>query len=1251
MNIHYPDNLPISQEKDHIVETIQQHQVVILAGDTGSGKTTQLPKMCLEAFPENKLVIGCTQPRRIAATAVSTRVAEELQAPAETVAYKIRFHDKTGPDTKIKFMTDGVLLAETRNDPLLKQYGVIIVDEAHERSLNIDFILGYLKNLLPKRPDLKIIITSATIDTKAFSKHFNNAPIITVSGRSYPVEVQYQPAEETTSGAKENVVEYCAEVVRQLVSQQPEGDILVFLATEKDIRECCKILEQSLQGVTVLQLFGRLASGDQRKIFQSSGRLKIIVSTNVAETSLTVPGIRYVIDSGLARISSYNVRAKTTSLPVSRISKASCDQRKGRCGRVGPGLCIRLYSEDDFNSRDEYTVPEIKRSNLAEVILQMISLQLGDPTKFPFIDPPYNNAIKEGYRLLTELGAIDNSKRLTVNGRIMADLPIDPCIARIIIEAKQNNCLKEIIVISAALAIQDPRMRPAEKEKEADLAHKEFNHLHSDFSTLLNIWDSFHDGAKEKKSWSFLKKYCKTHFLSFQRMREWFDLHDQLKRIISKRKQFTINDEIASYEQIHKSLLAGFLRNLAKKKQGKNYSGTHNKEFMIFPGSGQFEKSSEWIISGSYIDTNRLYALNVASISPEWIEPVAGNLCKYAWSNPHWRQKSGTVVAEESVSLFGLPLSSGRMVNFPARHHKNKKEARDIFIQHALVQGHISGQYNFLKKNDQRITKWQESEDKLRIRNIVTDDYNFFLFYDRNLPDYVYDQPTLNRFLKKRRDNSLLLMEDSDIILRKPDENELFDFPPVFHIGESTIRLEYNFKPGSEKDGVTFRLPIGVATLYNSEQFNWLVPGLLREKLTFLLKALPKSLRKRLVPVNDSVNRILDDIDFGSGPLLPTLENSIQKLFGFQINRTEWSKELPPHLTPRFVLIDEKDKEFLSGRNLQEIINKSSRKKTIKAVTTIRSENNPHIKKWQNSEHTTWNFDDLPSEITLHNNKGEVSQILFPALVDQPEKGFVKISFVPDFRLACEMNTLGTIGLYRLQFKEPYKALKKLCNTTLTGPSVLQLMSIAKNKKELTELFLRYVLLRLFPDPITSIIDKELFEQRVSEMKQEGFFKKAQLIIQSTMKALRMRKEVQQLIESTFLKSKQRGHLLPPMKDYFHKTLDEIFPLSFITEPADFSLQDTESHLKGLQIRLDRFYVDPRKDQQKEVQLTPFLNKLNELSKNTNTLSSEAKKEINLFREMINNYRLVLFAPEIRTSSSVSVKKLEKQWQLVRSLC
>lgn len=537
MFIEYPKDLPVAASKDEIREAIIRHQVVIVAGDTGSGKTTQIPKICLELFPDSTLLIGCTQPRRIAASSVSGRVSEELGSLGDIVGYKIRFHDYTNENTRIKFMTDGVLLAESRNDPLLKKYNVIVLDEAHERSLNIDFLLGYLKKILPKRPDLKLIVTSATIDTEAFAKHFDNAPVVSVSGRTYPVSVRYSPVMDDEIQDDENYVERCAEAILKIFDYESPGDILAFLPTEKDIRACCSLVAKKAQGAIVLPMFGRLQSADQRRIFQHHPSPKIVIATNVAETSITVPGIRYVVDSGLARMSFYNARAKTTSLPIHRISRASCDQRKGRCGRIGPGICVRLFSEEDYNNRDEFTSPEITRANLAEVILQMVSLKLGRPDEFPFIDPPHRNAIRDGYKLLQELGAISDGNTLTASGKIMAHLPIDPCISRILLEGRTENCLTEVKIIASALAIQDPRIRPAEKEKEADLAHRQFAHKHSDFITLLNIWNHFQDDQGANRSWSRLKKYCKKHYLSFQRMREWMDLHEQLSRILLRQKR------------------------------------------------------------------------------------------------------------------------------------------------------------------------------------------------------------------------------------------------------------------------------------------------------------------------------------------------------------------------------------------------------------------------------------------------------------------------------------------------------------------------------------------------------------------------------------------------------------------------------------------------------------------------------------------------------------------------------------------
>ncbi len=1251
MHFFYPDNLPISNHKDAIIDAIIEHQVVVIAGDTGSGKTTQLPKMCLEALPDNELLIGCTQPRRIAASTVANRVAEELGAVGDTVGYKIRFHDYTTPKTKIKFMTDGVLLAETRNDRLLSQYGVLIVDEAHERSLNIDFLLGYIKQLLLRRNDLKVIITSATIDTEAFSKHFNDAPIITVSGRTYPVTVRYNPQEENDSGEKDGELEHCVQTVCNLFASEPKGDILVFLPTEQDIRDCCQLLENKITQAVILPIFGRLPAADQRRIFQNFNKVKIVVATNVAETSVTVPGIRYVVDSGLARISHYNVRAKTTSLPVSKISKASCDQRKGRCGRVAPGLCIRLYSEEDFNDRPQYTLPELKRSNLAEVILQMISLDLGDPEKFPFLDPPFKNAIKEGYRLLRELGAIDEKMRLTRRGRIMADLPIDPCIARIIIEAKENNCLREIKIISAALAIQDPRIRPADQEKEADAAHKAFIHPHSDFMVLLNIWNSFHDIQEGQKSWSKLKKFCSTHYLSFQRMREWFDLHTQLSRIIERREGFEDNASEASYEQIHKSLLAGFLRNIARKKQGRLYQGTHNKELMIFPGSHQFTTGGQWLLAASFIETARLYALTVATIEPDWIESVAEHLCKYSWSAPHWQKKTGQVIADEKVSLFGLIIAAGRKVNFGKRSKKNIREARDIFIQSALVSGELTGSYRFLDHNLALIKKWQEAEEKLRVRNIVCDDLALHAFYAQKIPADVYDQTTLNRFLKKRRNTSFLMMTDDEVLNRRPEEKELVDFPHSLTIGNMQIRLEYHFEPGSENDGVTFRLPFDFAGTVSADYFEWLVPGLLQEKLTFQLKALPKSIRKKLVPVSETVNRLLDDMDFGSGSLFTALEASILKQFKILIHRSDWSDNIPLHLQPRFLLFDAAGNELCTGRNLRKLLASPSRGVKTAHQPALRDTDQAQMRRWDGTTHTTWDFAGLPGTISTYTPQGEIAGLLYPALTIQPEDGCVRIAFEKEKQKAEKLNRKGTLYLYALQFSSQYKALKKLCTTALSGPSSIWLMNIGKTRKEVIDIILECILTSLFGPISGEILSEQTFRDHVKNIERRGFYAAGQEVCQQLMALVRKRRAAQETIQKIFTRGSANFVYSGEKEADFHAHLDDIFPIALLLQPEPLDLQNIDRQLQCLIIRLERFNANPGKDDQKSAQLRPYLQNLHKLLEKKVGLSEEALEQLFDFQQLVNEYRISLFSPEIKTREPVSPKKLDQQWRLTQAKC
>jgi ATP-dependent helicase HrpA len=1247
MKIFYPETLPICAHKDTIIAALQKHQIIIVAGETGSGKTTQLAKMCLEAFPDSGQIIGCTQPRRIAASTVSARVAEELGPHADLVGYKIRFHDATSKLTRIKFMTDGVLLAETRQDRLLSRYGILIIDEAHERSLNIDFLLGYIKQLLPHRPDLKVIITSATIDTTAFSNHFHKAPIISVAGRSFPVIIRYCPPEENASGEREEELDHCLQTVLDLYANEAHGDILVFLPTERDIREGCLLLQKKIPEAIVLPLFGRLSGADQRKIFERFDKVKIVLATNVAETSITVPGIRYVVDNGLARISHYNVRAKTTSLPITRISRAACDQRKGRCGRIGPGICIRLYSEEDYLDRPEYTLPELQRSNLAEVILRMISLDLGRPETFPFLDPPHKSAIKEGYQLLTELGAINDKMSLTEKGRIMADLPIDPCISRIIIEARENNCLKEIKILAAVLAIQDPRIRPVDHEKDADEAHKTFMHKQSDFMMLLNIWNSFHHVQDSVRSWSRLKKYCKAYFLSYQRMREWIDLQDQLDRILNQRKDFIDNSINASYEQIHKALLAGFLRNLARKKSGQFYQGAHNRELMIFPGSHQFLKGGQWLVAATFLETTRLYALTVAGIEPEWIEAIAGHLCKYSWTNAHWQKKSGQVVADETVSLFGLIIATGKKVNFGRRSRKNVAEARDIFIHSALIMGEMHGIYPFLKHNLDLISKWQEVEEKLRVRTIVADEISQYRFYAEKIPGDVYDQSTLNHFLKGTKDKKLLMMSDEHVLKRMPEELELIDYPPNLNIGSLQIRLEYHFNPGSENDGVTFRLPVDFAASASPAIFEWLVPGLLQEKLTVLLKALPKSLRKKMVPLNETVTWLLDHLPQRAGSLYAALEAALLKRFKILVQRSDWSRELPLHLQPRFVLFGDDGKEICAGRDLKTLVISSSSDTERSIGPRLQHDGEAILNLWQGAEHKGWGFHGLPSVIPTFTQQGEVSGFLYPVLVPQPERGCVTIDFEKNMRLAVQRNRQGTLFLYRLQFTDQFKALKKYCVTAFSGPSVACYYDFDMPRKEVVEALLDFLLFRIFSPLPTGIIGENQFMVKVAEVRQKGLYALGQKMCEEFLTLLRKRREVSDFLSKIFPPNNRNSIYSLEKEIEFHAHLNDIFPRNFLLMHDCPSFVDLDRQLQCLLIRLERYYANPTKDTQKAAPLAQHLDNLAQLIERRSELSTEALEHAAMYRAMVNEYRIALFAPEIKTRLSVSEKKLKEQWRSI----
>ncbi len=1270
MTILSPDVLPIQNHKTEIQEALQTHQTIIIAGDTGSGKTTQLPQFCLEMDPAGKKLIGCTQPRRVAAVSVAERVVEELEENGKSgglVGYKIRFHDQTSADTRIKFMTDGVLLAETRNDPFLRKYGVIIIDEAHERSLNIDFLLGFLKQLLPKRPDLKLIITSATIDTTVFARHFDHAPVLTIAGRTFPVEVRYSPMDDDTLTEKDDYIDHCVQTMLDLHQRNGTRDTLIFLPTERDIRTCCALLAKKVADAVILPMFGRLQGADQRRIFQQYKQYKIVVATNVAETSITVPGIRYVIDAGLARVSQYNVRAKTISLPITRISRASCDQRKGRCGRTGPGICVRLFSEEDYLGREGFTAPEIKRANLAEVILQMIAFNLGDPHSFPFVEAPHSNTIRDGYKLLTELGAIDEKGKLTSHGRIMATLPIDPCISRIILAAQENNCLREIKVIAAALAIPDPRVRPVDREQEADNAHRHFSHPGSDFLSLLTIWDLFHDVQLQTKSWSRLKKFCASHFLSFQRMREWLDLYEQLDRILVRHTGFNDNSDPASYAAIHQSLCTGFLRNIAVKQKERIYLGGGGIEVMIFPGSYLIQQKktedrrqrtesvsgkSQWIIAASFLETTRLYAMTVATIEQEWLEQLGGALCKRSWSAPRWHKKSGQVIADERVTLFGLVIVAGRKVNYGRIDPKNQEEARQIFIQSALVGGELDGPFPFLKKNLNLLQEWQDTEERLRKKDIVVDERTLYGFYEQRIPAHVYDRFTLNRFLQRQKDKQILEMSEADILNRRPEDRELSDFPPLLTVGSLQFRLEYHFAPGAEDDGVTVRIPLDMIDTLQEPFFEWLVPGLLKEKVTLLLKGLPKNIRKYLIPLSGTVDMLLDDLDMYKGSLLQALERSILKAFRRTITRADWPTELPSHLSMRYLLFDQSAQVVAVGRSLAQLREGRHRTGTDVSTAQLNAHDQKTKEAWEEHFCTTWDFTDLPLSLPLFNPGKEMCGSLFPAIQPLRDRGGVVIEFMTNQTEAALQNRDGLNFLCQLQVAEQYKALKKYCTTSLSGPSSSWLTQGLGERPKAAHAILSFIIASLFNIIAGPIPGRGEFMENVDRVTRGDFYAAGRMICDTILATLRQRREVSDHIRR-FGDLARKTHSFDRERfENYEKLLEEILPLNFLETKELAEIQSCDNKMKALMIRIERAHADPAKDALKASQLTPHLHNLQTLRQKEQDLSPEGRQEMKKYQEMIARFRITLFAPEIQGGGpQVSAKKLDQQWQEIGRYC
>ncbi len=993
--IRYPDELPVSARREDIAAAIRDHQVVIVAGETGSGKTTQLPKICLElGRGRDGRVIGHTQPRRIAARTVAERIAEELGVDLGAyVGYKVRFTDRSSDRTAVKVMTDGILLAEIQRDRELRGYDTIIIDEAHERSLNIDFILGYLKQLLPRRPDLKLLITSATIDPERFAAHFDDAPIVEVSGRTYPVEVRYRElVDDQTQGI--------TDAVRELMTEGP-GDILVFCSGEREIRDAADALKKlKLPRVTdqleVLPLYARLSAAEQHRVFASHRTRRVVLATNVAETSLTVPGIHYVVDTGLARISRFSARTKVQRLPIEPISQASANQRAGRCGRVAAGICIRLYAEEDFAARPEFTEPEILRTNLASVILQMTALGLGDVARFPFVEPPDTRSVAAGMQLLDEIGAITTEPdrrrsrgrgrrrdetprgghRLTKLGRQLVRLPIDPRLGRMMVEASRHDCLREVVTVVAALSMQDPRERPSDQQELADQKHRRFADPASDFAGLLNLWRYVKDQQKALSSSAF-RRMCRSEFLNYLRIREWQDLDSQLRQV-AKQLELPLNKQPAAAEAIHQALLAGLLSHIGSKDEEKrDYQGARGTRFSIFPGSALFKKQPPFVMAAELVETSRLWGRMNARIEPEWAEAAGAHLVKRSYSEPHWSKRRGAVMAYEKVTLYGVPIVVDRRVNYG---RIDQEAAREIFVRHALVQGEWETHHRFYAANLRMLEEAEELEHRARRRDIVVDDETIFDFYDARVPADVVSKAHFDSWWKKERHTRPdLLTFPADLLTHDSAEQvSTADFPDSWRHADADLALDYHFEPGTELDGVTVDIPVSALNQVEAEDFSWPVPGLRHELVVALIRSLPKALRVNFVPAPNHAQAFLDATTPGEEPLLDALERHLRRTTGVVVAREDWDLDkIPQHLRLSFRVVDDAGSVLGAGKDLAALraeLRSTSDTAIARAGASV-----------ERSGLTTWDFDELPRTFVVTRAGHEVRG--FPALVVDRQPG------------------------------------------------------------------------------------------------------------------------------------------------------------------------------------------------------------------------------------------------------------------------
>lgn len=1237
--VQYPDDLPISERVEEIAAAIRDHQVVVVCGETGSGKSTQLPKICLQLGRGVAGMIGHTQPRRIAARSVASRVASELGGGVgDTVGFKIRFTDETDPEaTLVKVMTDGVLLAESQSDRFFEQYDTIIVDEAHERSLNIDFLLGMLKRLLPKRPELRVIITSATIDADRFAEFFGGeqpAPILNVEGRTYPVDLQYRPLDEQEDEPGESLDLYqaIANTVQEAAGMGA-GDMLVFLPTERDIREAARVLRgrrlpgAGAAGAEVLPLYSRLSNDQQSKIFKASKTRRIVLATNVAESSITVPNIRYVIDTGLARISRYSPRSKLQRLPIEAISRASADQRKGRCGRVGPGVCFRLYSESSYESRDAFTTPEIQRTNLAAVILQTMALKLGAIEQFPFLQPPRSEKVRDGYKTLFELGAIDDDRRLTDLGRKLSRLPVDPRIGRMILAAEDEQCLAEVLIIASALEAQDVRDRPAEKRAAADEQHEKFQHERSDFLAFLNIWDFYHD-LRHKLSGSQLRKACRQNFLSFQRIREWLDVHRQLQQMIAPLglKSHRRRDD---YDAIHRALLTGLLSNVAMRTDRNEFTGAGGLKLRMWPGSGLSGKNPNWVIAGELLETSQKYLRTAAEIDPAWIESLGAHLLKTSHSDPHWRAKQGAAMAMQKATLFGLPIWQRRPVPLAPL---DPEHARRLLIEEGLVEGNIRTRAKFYRDNQKLLEEIEEERSKTRSRELILEPWVVAKFYESRIPDTIVDVPTLHRWIKNRGVEATLRMRREDLL---PDESATIDterFPPQLSVDAMELRLDYRFEPGAEDDGVTLTVPAEGLSRLSPTRLGWLVPGLLEEKVLALIRGLPKSLRRNFVPAPEAAAKVAARLSEApqQGDFLVALAETLSDYCGERITAEDLDPDkLPPHLMMNVRVVDEKGKPLESGRDLDALREQFVDESALTAPPVSEVD-----ERWKRGGITSWDFGELPEQVVVR--RGGVDVPYYPAMVDQGESVALQLA-----ESEAAARALNRGGLRRLFCLAERKSLKTQASWL---PNSGQLYVYGASLPDGAELRSRVAEL---------IGDRAFFAQPGDWPRDEASFQarrkygRAEIGV-ATQQVLGVVKPLLENYHSAQLALESVSARHAAAVGDIRVQLQWLTGPGFLLYTPWRWLQHIPRYLQAIASRLDKLRGGGgAKDQRSLEQLQPAMERLNSLVEQKGCAAGPAwidDDEVD-YRWMVEELRVSLFAQELGTSQSVSPQRLEKLWR------